>query len=869
MNPTLQLDKPITNPWAEIHDWIIKELQYPWRKKVAEVILDHPEPMGLINDDEFINEIVSLLKDPEFRYSPNLPPLATEQQAGKVLKLLSLGPVCGVDKLNTSKPLEFPKDKQLVVVYGQNGSGKSSYTRLLKAIAGKSTDGVKNNVYSPREKRECAISFQVEGAEKEDKTWTPASLLEPIKELISIDIFDSKVGEKDYFDKKTACSYTPEVLKFFEYLCKVLDKIKNKLNEEKSQFIRSNFIEPPANYQNTNHIKKLKTCLNSLSPIESFDWDEEIDGLALKTLQSRLEKDPNQAKREAESQVKELNKIINDVEPIIEKLSFNALNEIKRLKDKDIELRALADQEDLSEDETLGGLNTNNWRTLWEAARNYSTKEAYKETAFPNIAEKAQCVLCHQELSEPAKIRLTRFENFIKADLATQADNAKTCYDKAIQKLPTIKPLQEVPTMCAAARLSDDWVEYFKGFLTKATDLKNLAFNYSKDNYCFISGMESYPDCIGSLTGELNRLNASIIDLTGDIENFNSAKIKIEAEILELKAKKWIADNKQMIENEFNRRQTLKQYDDHWMKQCQTRLITNKSDELAEKIITEAYKKRFEEELDSLCGFHKITVEINKDKASQGSRQHKIQLISANNNDVKILSEGEQKIVQLSAFLADTSVNQNKAPFIFDDPISSLDHIFEEKVADRLVALSQTRQVIVFTHRLSLLELLVKDKSKSIVVSLWEESTGEPCEIDLYGKKPKAILETLLIMLNKAKKHKESNEILAYRSEMQSIRSEFRKVLERMIETNLLNDVVIRHRRDITTKNKIGHLHHITQVDCDLFDSLMTKYSTPLHSTTTEQSKNPINDEELRVDVISMQEWLKSFSDRQKPLSVS
>ncbi|MFC0571556.1 AAA family ATPase [Paraburkholderia solisilvae] len=68
-----------------------------------------------------------------------------------------------------------------------------------------------------------------------------------------------------------------------------------------------------------------------------------------------------------------------------------------------------------------------------------------------------------------------------------------------------------------------------------------------------------------------------------------------------------------------------------------------------------------------------------------------------------VLSEGESRIVALAAFLADITGSGQSTPFVFDDPISSLDQEFEERVADRLVELSRTRQVIVFTHRLSLL----------------------------------------------------------------------------------------------------------------------------------------------------------------------
>ena len=60
----------------------------------------------------------------------------------------------------------------------------------------------------------------------------------------------------------------------------------------------------------------------------------------------------------------------------------------------------------------------------------------------------------------------------------------------------------------------------------------------------------------------------------------------------------------------------------------------------------------------------------------------------------------------LQFFLADVQGRPNNTPFIFDDPISSLDQDFEEATVNRLIKLCETRQVIVFTHRLSMLALL-------------------------------------------------------------------------------------------------------------------------------------------------------------------
>ena len=62
--------------------------------------------------------------------------------------------------------------------------------------------------------------------------------------------------------------------------------------------------------------------------------------------------------------------------------------------------------------------------------------------------------------------------------------------------------------------------------------------------------------------------------------------------------------------------------------------------------------------------------------------------------------------------MADLNSISKTQAFIFDDPVTSFDHNYEENVAKQLVKLSLKRQVIVFTHRLAFAELLNQSMSE-------------------------------------------------------------------------------------------------------------------------------------------------------------
>src|SRR5439155_25135954 len=60
-------------------------------------------------------------------------------------------------------------------------------------------------------------------------------------------------------------------------------------------------------------------------------------------------------------------------------------------------------------------------------------------------------------------------------------------------------------------------------------------------------------------------------------------------------------------------------------------------------------------------------------------------------------------------FLTELSTAPTKSAIIFDDPVSSLDHIWRERIAKRLVSESKERQVIVFTHDILFLRFILDE----------------------------------------------------------------------------------------------------------------------------------------------------------------
>lgn len=370
-------------------------------------------------------------------------------------------------------------------------------------------------------------------------------------------------------------------------------------------------------------------------------------------------------------------------------------------------------------------------------------------------------------------------------------------------------------------------------------------------------------DAIQNLKTHSTNLELKIAQLKKDAESFN--RTLVENEKLNLEMKRWMSQQATQIHKEIKHLKHLVQYD-QWIALANSRSISAKASSVADAVITESYVARFNQELQKLGAKH-LKIELIKTKTAKGRPLHKLQLKAAKHQlpIESILSEGERRIITLAAFLADVAEKPFKAPFVFDDPISSLDQTWEERAIDRLIQLSQTRQVIIFTHRLSMLGMLTEKAESIHAVHIRQESwgAGEAGEIPLYGKKPEMALKDLKNRrITQARKTLEAEGQELYYPLAKAICSDLRILTERIVEFVFLADVIQRHRRAVNTQGKIHKLAHINSNDCQLIEDIMTKYSCYEHSQSLEAPMEMPEPNELDADVDKLLNWHAEFSKR-------
>jgi hypothetical protein len=194
-------------------------------------------------------------------------------------------------------------------------------------------------------------------------------------------------------------------------------------------------------------------------------------------------------------------------------------------------------------------------------------------------------------------------------------------------------------------------------------------------------------------------------------------------------------------------------------------------------------------------------------------------------------------------------------------------------VVARLVKLAKKRQVVVFTHRLSLPAMLEDALDvaglSARVVALNREAwgSGQPGSSPVAGLKPKAALNSLDAAVSRARKAQRDIGQADYEIQAKAICSDLRILLERMVEDVLLNKIVQRYRRGVQTDGKIKHLAKITPADTELVDDIMTKYSKFVHSQPFDVPVAVPEPDDIAADIATLLAWEKEFTNRMPPVA--
>lgn len=715
-----------------------------WRQHALRLLAKYGSAMDIPEDEKA--EIKRILSAEANGGKPDFTPIiasdiSNASASSPKTYLKSLGPVSNIDKLASEQlPFEFISPNGMTVIFGNNGSGKSGYARILKNLCrshgevkplrGDATSETKtawevNLTYAGKE----------QGADEIEKplTWTMAEQAKAKSDpkytpLERIAFFDSHVANT-YVDGDRTLFYLPPEIRLYKELVVLSDEFKESIGT-KTKELENNLPSLPNSSKGTEThaiLSKLKS-----GNVGEINQDE-IDAICtlsdeekkeLEELRVKKRQTPEQQKLVIENAKATLITLNEDIEKITEAISSET---IQRLFDshkayQDAKSNAEKGVAGLAKDMPISeGIGSDIWFEMFQAARIFAS-DIYPDTSPPPIANGEHCVLCHQDLNEDARERLRQFDAFMDDALQQEVEKIKEAFDKnltAVSSLPELdvdavrRQLQPYANLSDTKKKhSEDIVSNLLLVSSRLSKVKSFIQGSHFDDLQTIideklSLETDFDSLISECNSDLEGLERSITEgATGLSKNDQSRLAELEdvASCISQKSniERYLELSKQIAS----------------LQACSGQLspnsITSQSRERRAVLYSDDLKNRYKSEISELeLNYLKISLESTVAKGEQKIESTIDGLQRTKKSE--ILSEGEQRAVALAGFLTEVNEVDTGHAIIFDDPISSLDLKRKNQIAKRLVEEAKKRQVIIFTHDHSfLLALAHHSEAKSV-----------------------------------------------------------------------------------------------------------------------------------------------------------
>ncbi len=333
---------------------------------------------------------------------------------------------------------------------------------------------------------------------------------------------------------------------------------------------------------------------------------------------------------------------------------------------------------------------------MFYAAQRFSQHVAYPGKEFPFTEGDSRCVLCQQTLDVDAKVRLERFWDFIISDVQKQSEESTAEFEAKRNTLNNVplRPESGDPEILDEIGIIDPGLK--KLTLTYIQSIEPRVKGIKKA--CDTGEWINLPTLPESPTVALKSASEVLKEQIKELLTFINQRIAVEAELLDLEARQYLSKEKTTVLR-ILKQMKIKHYCEECTKCLNTRSLTDTQNHLMAKAVTSKLREKLSKELKKL-NVDYLGLDV-ANKGEKGSTLIGLQMSEGNPKSVylsDILSEGEQRAVAIASFLAEIEATGFQSGIVFDDPVSSLDHRFRERVAKRLVEEAKKRQVIVFTH---------------------------------------------------------------------------------------------------------------------------------------------------------------------------
>jgi energy-coupling factor transporter ATP-binding protein EcfA2 len=863
----------------DIHAWS-KNLAAWQQDAIARLYADRTLGDGDLDDLYALAKAEAGIPDPDKRQPQKLgdAQVAPQADSERLVLLTGIKDLANVNALANGASLPIAR-AGLTIIYGENGAGKSGYSRVFKHAC-RARD--RREPILPDAKLEpgkcgpaqAVFQVEVDGAAA-DLSWQDGQV--PPAPLADISIFDSHCA-RAYIDNQGDFAYAPYGLDILEGLVGACNKLRARAAKEMIAHAPSDTAYAALTREQTAVARALlgipaKTKTDEIEALAALT-QAELDRLAL--LNKILsEADPKQKALAVRQKSSRLTALKDRAGAAMQLLSDDKVASLRALVQKSNVAKAAADLAAKQFGATAGqlpGTGGEEWKTLFEAARSFSA-QSHAQHEFPGLPADAPCPLCQNVLGEEGAARLKRFDGFVKAAAEKAAKEAREA-----AAAPFLAIHQGNVDLAFRDALAEELAEISAPAAEACVTLQEALKTRQSGVFQAAAGKlpwEDLPkltlDPQPALTEVVEWLaaQAKALDATAD-EKLRAAMV---AERAELDARRRLAEVKAAVleamgKHDYRRKLQV------CIDGAEARSISRKSTELSSTTAKQELADALNEELQFLK-VHHLRV-VMKPESPGGRTQFKLTLqLPGGGSPAAILSEGEQRAIAIASFLAEIRLGKGRGGVVFDDPVSSLDHRRRWEVAERLARESLDRQVIVFTHDIYFM-LILEQKVEAVGATLTKNYIrrtkdgfgvhSEDLPFDVLGTKDRlGRLRQMLVGVRKAEKEGEED---AQRYLTAKCYGQLRLAWERCIEEVLLNGAVQRFGEGVSTQRLKGVM--VTDDDYREIDAGMTKASKFEHDAASPVGRLPIPaPDELSADIEALAKWREVVDKRVKDTSKS
>ena len=695
----------LIDPRAQLAEWANANDEWV-RLLVAEVIATgRPVGSSVVEKAYLLFRQEKALDKRDLPAVPLLGIEARQDESAPPLSLTRLSEVRGVNALVAGAVIE--PHEGLTILYGENGTGKTGYSRIFKALANSRTaDTILGNIDADTSEAQSAkLEFKL-GDDAQTLTWTGELGVSPFTRM---SIFDSP-AVRTHVDEDLDYVYTPASLALFNDVTTAIQAVAAQIDAAISE-LGSSGSALLSRFQRGSAIYPLIETLGASTELADLkakaksgdDVDQELDALTQGVAALRANTMGAQITG-LKSEQRVLSEAATAAEALLgfEQAKYNDALATRAQLTTDYEtfrreLFAAAD---------LPAEPDDTWNDFIEAG------ETYRQHLVEVEAHDAdRCLYCRQPLLDPARDLLTRYSTYLEDKISADIRTTDTTIDgyrrqaAALQGNEMASFIQQYKDTDPSERPTYfTQVEAIEGARSTAA----TAVAASQPVSIEIADLVAKPRA--EVDTALTTVGNSITDLETLQKGRTEALAERQAELLELKdaielGKSWaVIETQVKSAKEAERLKTLKR-----PLPGLGRSVTALAKTASDQLINQSFDALFLEECEALR-----TPSLKVQFVGREGKAQRRKVLSGKHKPSKVLSEGEQKVLALADFLAEARLAGITAPVIFDDPVSSLDHRRIKEVAQRIARLADENQVLVFTHDIlfatTLLALFEKSK---------------------------------------------------------------------------------------------------------------------------------------------------------------